>query len=31
LAKEGKIKAAELDKAVKKLGINPDKKNPMKS
>jgi pyruvate dehydrogenase E1 component len=31
LAKEGKIKAAELDKAVKKLGINPDKKNPMRS
>jgi len=31
LAKEGKIKSAELDKAMKKLGINPDKKNPMRS
>lgn len=31
LAKEGKIKAAELDKAMKKLGINPKKKNPMRS
>lgn len=31
LVKEGKIKAAELDKAMKKLGINPDKKNPMRS
>jgi pyruvate dehydrogenase E1 component len=31
LAKEGKIKATELDKAIKKLGINPDKKNPMRS
>ena len=31
LAKEGKIKSAELDKAIKKLGINPNKKNPMRS
>ncbi len=31
LAKEGKIKPAELDKAFKKLGIDPNKKNPMRS
>jgi pyruvate dehydrogenase E1 component len=31
LAKEGKLKAVELDRAMKKLGINPDKKNPMRS
>jgi pyruvate dehydrogenase E1 component len=31
LAKEGKIKTVELDKAMKKLGINRDKKNPMHS
>ena len=31
LVKDGKLKPAELDKAMKKLGINPDKKNPMRS
>ena len=31
LAKEGKIKTDELAKAIKKLGINSDKKNPMRS
>jgi pyruvate dehydrogenase E1 component len=31
LAKEGKIKPAELDKAMNKLEINSDKKNPMQS
>ncbi|OGU53614.1 MAG: pyruvate dehydrogenase (acetyl-transferring), homodimeric type, partial [Ignavibacteria bacterium GWC2_35_8] len=31
LAKAGKIKSTDLDKAMKKLGINPKKKNPMRS
>ncbi|NWF91056.1 MAG: pyruvate dehydrogenase (acetyl-transferring), homodimeric type, partial [Ignavibacteriaceae bacterium] len=31
LAKDGKLKSADLDKAIKKLGINPKKKNPMRS
>jgi len=31
LVKDGKLKPAELDKAMKKLGINPNKKNPMQS
>ncbi len=31
LAKDGKMKPAELDKVMKKLGINPKKKNPMRS
>jgi pyruvate dehydrogenase E1 component len=31
LAKEGKILPIELDKAMKRLGINSDKKNPMQS
>ena len=31
LVKDGKLKPAELDKAMKKLGINPNKKNPMRA
>jgi pyruvate dehydrogenase E1 component len=31
LVKDGKLKSADLDKAMKKLGINPNKKNPMRS
>ncbi|RJP72940.1 MAG: pyruvate dehydrogenase (acetyl-transferring), homodimeric type [Ignavibacteriales bacterium] len=31
LSKEGKVKAPTLKKAKKDLGINPDKKNPLKS
>lgn len=31
LAKEGKLKASDLDKAIKKLGIDSNKKNPMRS
>lgn len=31
LAKEGKLKPSDLDKAFKKLGIDPNKKNPMRS
>jgi len=31
LSKEGKVKAQTLKKAKKDLGINPDKKNPIKS
>ncbi len=31
LAKDGKLKPSDLDKAIKKLGINPKKKNPMRS
>ncbi len=31
LAKEGKFKTADLSKVIKRLGINPDKKNPMSS
>ncbi len=31
LSKEGKVKAQTLKKAKKDLGINPDKKNPLKS
>lgn len=31
LAKDGKLKSADLDKAIKKLGINPKKKNPMRA
>ena len=30
LAKEGKFKTTELNKVIKRLGINPDKKNPMR-
>ncbi|MFN3693538.1 MAG: hypothetical protein ACK4UV_00895, partial [Ignavibacterium sp.] len=29
LYKEGKIQEKIIDKAIKELGINPDKKNPM--
>jgi pyruvate dehydrogenase E1 component len=31
LSKEGKVKPQTLKKAKKDLGINPDKKNPLKS
>jgi hypothetical protein len=31
LVKDKKIKSGVLKKAVKDLGINPDKKNPIKS
>jgi pyruvate dehydrogenase complex dehydrogenase (E1) component len=29
LLKDGKIKSAVVEKAMKDLGINPDKRNPM--